>query len=375
MVPNCVIRLMVLLHSFLPLEVRLGVGSFTVAIRTHSIWQGWRSSLQLCRIPLLDTLHDMCNQNIFEGRGYSFGQKRLTLCTWIDNLFALGQSGDCAVHTLELIRQHISRKWQLTFKASDSKVMQCRNSPAQSTYHAYKPVTEMVCLGHTLCNNNSTSSSFEKLIVTVWKAFFRNFCEGLLDAIWKLKERFMKTHLLPHCRFVWSRMCPTQTQLDRLDRLQSGILTRLFKCPKRSDESDERFYARRSMLAGRHAKSQGRWSAAWCRSYLKWLQHCKRSHFPSGLYADILSHQSQAWLDAKRDFNNSTTQCKRTGTRADKVGKVCPRFDSSEYLAKARIADLPPPRQLTPKVVFQNLLSVESLLIERPEFFCMCHPN
>ena len=151
--------------------------------------------------------------------------------------------------------------------------------------------------------------------------------------------------MLPIFSYRFSRWPWTKTIADRLDSAQSHMVSLLNPvCPK-PGETEQNFFTRRRLIAGRLATSSGRWSHYWAQAICKWQRHVLRGHDPKSWSLPVYKHHGAAWL-AERRLENSHGQISRTGTRCIRA-KVAKRFEES--LTEAR--EIPAPRPLLQEVL------------------------
>ena len=111
--------------------------------------------------------------------GYNFGDARLLLAVWVDNLFAFGKSIHAAIQILSDIRITMHKNWNLEFKDGSTMCLAPRgNNELPIDSSLWPRCSSMIVLGHTITDDGSIGSDWKQAKKCMWAAFGGNVGTG-----------------------------------------------------------------------------------------------------------------------------------------------------------------------------------------------------
>ena len=334
-------------HQLLP-KISLQFGNGTAVIKDRCIGSltGSRLAGMAARVPV----HHTCciREPIWREYGFSTNTGKLTMSTYVDNLFVAGRSCHGVAKFLDDAEAFLLSQWNLTIKPSSRLILAPLHS-ADTEVEApakYPVVQAMRVLGHILECDGSVNSCFENSVNCMWRAFYSN-CAG------KDASKLPRQHrlglickaVLPIVRSRWARWPFTTTRAQRLDAMQRKMMSII--CSLRMDvgESFEGYVRRRGRELAQLQKRYGRWSMLWANAITGWADHLQRPINSKTWASRVMSLRTPAELAERRAV--SGTPMTRSAS-----GWVCRRwFESVQYACEYRQNSIDlrtPPRSTLP---------------------------
>ena len=158
----------------------------------------------------------------------------------------------------------------------------------------------------------------------MWRVFYANYGPILRGISLEKRLKWLDIHVMSIAACLWVTWPFSVCLSGRIDKTQVHMIEQLIDYNMKQGTSIETFYRTRAMVAGRTAKSHGRWSVRWANSVLRWHDHCTRENDTCMWHSRILQHNNPAWLEAKR-IEHGRGIISRTKTRL-LAGKVSVRW-------------------------------------------------
>ena len=150
----------------------------------------------------------------------------------------------------------------------------------------------------------------------MWRSFFGNMSDGLLQSPLEVKLRFLNRCISPNAAFRWARWPYHHGYAAKLDRTQRKMISNLLQIRPKPSEAYEDFSKRRRLFCGRQASKHGRWSHFWAESICSWNDHVMRNHDNKAWSTSLLHWHGESWLALQRQVASRGATDSRTGTRA-----------------------------------------------------------
>jgi hypothetical protein len=265
-------------------------------------------------------------------------QAPLTLCSYVDNVYASSPTPKGAVAILDDFEHQLNCVWGQTIKPSSRSLMLCCGLADDVSIDAVRwpRVSEFECLGHVLQNNSSIRACFTNTKAKMWKAFWGNcghqqLCSAPIATKCKLLDRSCRSVLAYRC----SRWPPQPTIAKELDRIQCKMTAAILRTPRNLGESNPEYCTRRNFVASRVCQQNGRWSQFWFRKALDWDAHLVRGHSVSSWPVILHDFHNNDFLQARRSSRSSRESNTSTNTRVC-VGRPPMRWHDGVAYAIAR---------------------------------------
>ena len=327
------------LHLLPTTVVSVGSSTCSIKNRTSGMLTGSRSAGAAGRIPLMDAAFSL--SSTWPGRAMSYGSICCGLGTFVDNLVTLSINSRSGMALLDDLETFIHGKWGLTFGLDSRMYIVAAGGDdgvdIGTCYRGWKRLGSMKLLGHVLNSNNSIMPEVMDTVASMWTCFYANLSPALRSASFKAKMGFLQRCVRPLAAWKWSQWPFTKTAATKLDQCQTHMIAVLNPVQQLSHESPLEFFARRSRLCGRMAKTAGKWSLQWARSLPKWKGHYERDHAQCRWNPSIAAWHDNIWLEAQRMEHTGANATTRTRTRA-KTGRVLARWHESLEHANLHVA-------------------------------------
>jgi len=265
-------------HQMLPkIVVRIGTGFTHIGNRGVGSLTGSRIAGMAARVPIQ---HACCTREPYWRQfGFLTPSGRLTMSTYVDNLFVAGRSCHGVTCILDDVEVFLESHWGLAIKPSSRLVMAPRHAADTSVSDESKwpVVSTMRVLGHYLEYDGSTDFCFNTTVRQCWRAFFGN-CTGRLSVKMPVPTRvaLLAKAVVPILRFRWARWPFTASRGELLDGIQRRMLAIILRIRIEPDETPERFCRRRAREISALQRKCGYWSKMWAFAVVGWSEHLER---------------------------------------------------------------------------------------------------
>ena len=145
----------------------------------------------LGRVPVEDCLA-FCHER-WEERGFLVHGGRLTVGTWVDNVFSLASTAYRAIELLDDLEVAFKERWSLKY-GQDSKLFLTVKGAAEGQLEGWKRCEGMPMLGHILSYDGSTAACWKATKKALWSSFWVN--AGALERCVSLDKKLI---LLRRC--------------------------------------------------------------------------------------------------------------------------------------------------------------------------------
>ena len=328
---GCCMRLVtsILRQQLLPsLQVVVGNIQFCVSGRSKGTLTGSRVAGECGRIPVEDTIAKLLPE--LSPLGFEVGAGRLTIATFVDNLFAFCDSAANAEKQLDLVAAALAECWDLRIKDGSRQFMACHGSTNEPlSVHTWQRTSEFAALGHIISSDGGVSACFRHTQRLLWKSFFANAGhKRFIAAPLKLKLRLAERATKP----VWSYRCtrwpPSKGILKMEARFQNRMVAAMQRLRPTIGESPACFMARRNKAAATLARSHGTWAAEHIRRCERWYEHLHRPANSCSFAAHLLRHQDAMWIRQRRKQLRPNTAPRGTATRVSR-GPIAARWEEA----------------------------------------------
>ena len=180
-------------------SVVLNLNGLTVPIvnRCKGSITGSRVAGALGRVPVESIIRD--RHGLWRRHGFRTDVDRLTVATYVDNIYSAGSSLAGAITILEDFEAQLNKEWGLQIKPASRSCIVPRGSTEFSYDSGKWPLcSEFNTLGHILQDNGSTRSCWINTSRSMWKAYFGNCCSKTARQLSaKLRYSLMDRAVLP----------------------------------------------------------------------------------------------------------------------------------------------------------------------------------
>ena len=276
------------------------------------------------------------------GRAASYGPICCGLGTVVDNLVSLSINSRCGMALLDDFEAHIWQKWGLSYGQDSRMYLLAAGGDdgveVGTCFRGWKRLESMKLLGHIISSNNSIMPEVADTIASMWTCFYANLSPGLRSATVKARMGFLQRCVRPLAAWKWSQWPFTKTAATKLDQCQTHMIAILNPVQLLSHETPLDFFARRSRLSGRMAKTAGKWSMDWAKSLFNWKGHFERDHAQCRWNPAIAAWHDKLWLEMQRRKHTGANPTTRTRTRSV-WGRVLARLHESLDEARRHLAE------------------------------------
>ena len=162
-------------------------------------------------------------------------------------------------------------------------------------------VKEFLVLGHTLADNGSIRSCWQRTKEAMWRAFWANAgSQSARGLPTPLKVRLLTRSVLPVLDYRSSRWPPQKTIGLELDSLQCKMAASIIRVQRLAGESPADYFMRRNRDASRLCRRMGLWSTRWFSRALSWDAHIRRPRNSHLWSADVVMYRGKTWLQQRR---------------------------------------------------------------------------
>ena len=322
------------LHVLPTAVISVGTAESWIQSRTSGMLTGSRSAGSAGRIPLMDAA--LALSPTWPGQAASYGQICCGLGTFVDNLVTLSINSRAGMALLDQLEAFLVQNWGLTF-GDDSRMYVIAaggdgGNGIGSSFRDWKGLQSMRILGHGITSNKSIMPDIRNTIAAMWACFYANLSPSLRSASFKAKMNFLQRCVKPLAAWKWSQWPFTKTGAIKLDQCQTHMISILVPVHALAHEQPLDYFARRSRICGRMAKSAGKWSIQWAESLPKWKGHYERDHSNCEWNPAIATWHDQCWLEAQRRNYTGANATTRTRTRST-IGRVLARWHETVAVA------------------------------------------
>ena len=223
--------------------------------------------MSLGRVPVEDSIA-ACLEGWCE-RGFLLTSERLTVASWVDNLFAVGSS---AIHAIDLLcdlEAAMCDWWRLVFGSAPKKNIACKGSLPYSR-EGCRECADFTVMFHVLSPGNGTTACWEVTKRAVCRSFWLNAGAHSKGFSISTKLALLRRCTQPRFEYVCPRWAFSRQLAREVDRLQVKMVTRLVTVARAAGEPVRDYFDRRDVVCRQHAVTVGLWSRIWASSLLSW---------------------------------------------------------------------------------------------------------
>ena len=157
---------------FTSVDVLLPHCTHSYRIRNRAIGglTGSRIAGSLARIPIESML--TCKAATWLQSGFL---RKITVCSWIDNLLAFSSTTAGAIGMLMECEDYLKSEWGLALKESSKEYMPVwGNDDSVWEDESWRKVTVFIALGHRVEHTGSINTCFKVSVDNAWKPFWGN---------------------------------------------------------------------------------------------------------------------------------------------------------------------------------------------------------
>ena len=275
--------------------------------------------------------------------GFKLENSCISLATWIDNIFAYGNSALSCIAILDDFEAVLVRKWQLEIKPSSREIVVCLGAENSADPAVWKHVENLNMLGHFVANSGGIRFDWLKVKAKMWGAFYGNSGSNDLHSVnFETKLSLLMRTVFCTVNWKFSRWPFQKSIAVEMDKLQVNMVAMVSRYPKLASEDWVGWIRRKRRFARNILQRIGFWSEAWALRQVNWHEHVERS---PGVLRDLLLYHNSNWLQSMRsrfvpangaDGTRNSVLAGRTGTRTDD-GKPQPRWEAGIELARAYV--------------------------------------
>ena len=174
---------------------------------------------------------------------------------------------------------------------------------------------EFFALGHTLQDNGSTQTCWQRTSRSMWKAYFGNCASKVASRMPEaLRYTLMDRAVLPTMQHRDTRWPPTALRQMQIDTIQRKMVCSIMRLRPHAHEGPVEYVRRRNRQATTIMGQRGRWSVKHCKRVVAWDAHLQRPRNSCSWAAILLKFRDSKWLEARR-LQNSAGFESRTRTR------------------------------------------------------------
>jgi len=261
---------------------------------------------------------------------------KLTMSSYIDNLFNIGDSPSNAVRIQEDFEIQLAARWNQRIKPSSCSVMAPKGCLQQMPDPRKWPRTEvMECLGFQIQHNAETNLAWNHTKNMMWRAFFANCAKSDARGLQtRSKMKVLTRAVRPRLLYRAIAMPLTQTRIQAIDTQQRKMVAATARLKFAPGEDPAPYCRRRNRQASALLEAHGKWSRDACKALYKFDLHVRRNSSGKLWASSILRTRDETWLHQRRAACGLHTG--RTDTRALR-GHVAQRWEPAAKLARAHV--------------------------------------
>ena len=221
-------------------SVRLAAGdcAATIDARTRGVLTGTRSAGDLGRVITSDVAFKVATSHLCLPTRLPTAD--LPLATWIDNLYAFGESRGSAVQMIEASDRLLRREWELHLKPSSRQVTTSGGKAEQPVPEGWEQVAFQSVLGITVSGSGAPSAALAALRRRMWASFFgKRVRKALQAATLDRRVQLLHNHLFPIVAYAATGIPPTRQTADFIDAEQRKMCSMLASnCPRQGEDAE-----------------------------------------------------------------------------------------------------------------------------------------
>ena len=310
--------------------------------RTAGSWTGSRIAAATGLIPVADALR--ASANVFQRCGVRISDHVvLSVCTYVDNIFAIAPCADRAVQMLRAVEAHLRERWRLHIKDGRREILVVRHSleddaEYDGSHHSdWKYCSSMRVLGHHIDGDGTHRTCWKHTRRSMWACFWKSAGARRTAC---LPTPLRLQLLTPTCRTVLDfrapRWAPCIKLCKDLNALQNKMLAILLRSRPLPLEVPPAFARRRGREAAVLARAMGQWGPRQADRARSWFDHLLRRPQGPTWPALLLQWKNSDWFREQRVAAGSLATAGRTRTRAA-AGPVPTRWEEGVRLQRARL--------------------------------------
>ena len=238
---------------------------------------GSRVAGSLARIPIEQTIADVAK--IAGNQGFLAGSLRLTLASYVDNIFVLGKDGPSAVLIADKFEELLAVRWKQTIKPSSREIMVPKGAlVGRVNVKRWKLVESMKVLGMSVQHNAETDQSWKETERAALGIFFRRAHSGLVKQLSNSsRHKTLNLTVKPYIMFRLTTTPLSETRVYQVEKMQRRMFNSIARVTQKDGESNHDFYKRKNTQVSSSMKLSGMWHCAAARQHLSFREHIKRS--------------------------------------------------------------------------------------------------
>ena len=317
--------------------VSLRTATVTIEIsgRSSGGLTGSRTAGALSRVPV----HDIIRRrgDLWAALGGTTVDGPVSLSTYVDNLFSIGDSPEAAVAIQVDFEKELRHQWSQTIKPSSRSILVPLGCDQLLPDAATWPSEDLMhCLGFMIQNNAETNVAWKETVKILWKAYFANFrskdAKGLTK---KAKLSVLDRSVLTSLKYRTACMPITPCRVQAIDTVQRKMTAAVLGIRRCPDEQPDHFCRRKWRAASAAMKQQGLWSTKVCISFWKFDSHIRRDTAKNLWAARLLRTRNAEWLRQRREEFGKPGWSRTMSRKV--VGHVARRWDEAAKFAKAHV--------------------------------------
>ena len=255
----------------------------------------------------------------FQHMAIAVANRKWLLATWIDNLYAFSASPSAAIDVIDACDSYLQSYWKLKLKPSSKFLTSSSNDDVQIGSWQCTPHQEI--LGIIVSHSGECAHALAMVNKSLWKNFFAASTRKRMRALNnERKVELLDLHLFGHLAFRATAFPPSRRTYDAIDQQQRNMILCLIAPPRRPDEDDRAFHARRHNIAATFANKAIRWSDRLLLRAHAWQQHLERGHVPSPAASHAKANHAECIKNLRLDY------IFRNGTQSDTLSAHAGRF-------------------------------------------------
>ena len=238
---------------------------------------GSRVAGSLARIPIEQTLATVAR--MAGSQGFAAGEVRLTLASYVDNIFVLGKDGPSAVLIADKFEELLASQWKQTIKPSSREIMVPKGARVGAVnLKRWKLVENMNVLGNTIQHNAETDLAWIDTERRAMGILFRRAHSGVTKYLSAIsREKILNLTIKPYLLFRLTPSPLSEHRVYQVEKLQRRCYSTVSGISQQPEESKIVFHKRKHHELSIMMQRGGLWHRAVCKGHLSFRSHIERS--------------------------------------------------------------------------------------------------
>ena len=278
-------------------EVILQSGSMQCCIQNRSCGSltGSRTAGAWGRIPVEATLAKRNSE--WQHLGFETCEGRLTMQTYVDNVYVAGESAEAAAIIVEDFGKHLQADWQQKLKASSMEILIPKGGSKDGVnVQRWHIVEHMNVLGNMMQHNGECNEAWGKAKHEARRRWFSNCCvkkASRLSATARLA--LVNKCLKPFLHYRMASMPFGKDRAAQLRRLQRWLVEQSLRVQKTVEEDVVAFVRRRHRLATK-VMADKTWDVVWAKNTCALHEHVQRNTCSRLWACQLVKTRNMQWL-------------------------------------------------------------------------------